>query len=284
MSISDAQRAAMEAYLGESGMAQNDLAYNFWLQLLTVLDSENGGFDTGALGFPVFTRSYIPRLIAPTFTGGASGAITLGTALPETYPECFLFFDENTLWVTLDEDEITIIDGNIAGFYYCEMTSTTEGTVYNNIFVPTVNAVPTVPTTLVPFVDPIIGGDGSTSQVLFDKCTVPANFINPQGIINFDGCIVGVSNNYSVEMQIGGVPFLILLNFSPDTLGLAQTVNLFAQGDDNIRVLQAFAGLSATLSAPLDLTVANDIDVYLQNTNATDYSGLLNYGAIGDVR
>jgi hypothetical protein len=145
------------------------------------------GISPGA-GGSTPTRSHIPVSKASTFAGvvDAPGEFALDIALPHAYPSCYLYFDENTLWVTLDVDEITIIDGNTADFYYCVMNSATEGTAYNNKYTPAVGVVPSIPASPTAFADDLVGGAGVTGDVIFYKTAIPAI---SRGVIEFHGVV-----------------------------------------------------------------------------------------------
>lgn len=66
----------------------------------------------------------IPFAIANTGTMAANGAVTLGTALPNAYPNVYLFFPAGAVFA-----------GSPAGWYLTQMSSTTVGVVFNNLYV-----------------------------------------------------------------------------------------------------------------------------------------------------
>lgn len=64
----------------------------------------------------------VPVGIPSNGTIGNNGALSGITALPTTYAAIYLYFGANVIGA-----------GVAAGFYYCVMSSTTAGTIYNNV-------------------------------------------------------------------------------------------------------------------------------------------------------
>ena len=123
---------------------------------------------------------------------GVNGALTLTTALQLTYPNIWLYFPAGAVY-----------SGSVAGVYFCQMTSTTLGTVYNNVLtgVPSIVASPTavVSPSIGAYTSPITAVDlfsfvlpggsmGANGQlVLYSEITVPNNANTKLGIINIGG-------------------------------------------------------------------------------------------------
>src|SRR5271167_731180 len=74
-------------------------------------------------GYAVLSKTAIPFIMAPSGVMSNNGAITLGTALPATYPNCFLYLAANS-----------INGANPAGWYYAQMASATVGQVFQNAY------------------------------------------------------------------------------------------------------------------------------------------------------
>jgi hypothetical protein len=136
------------------------------------LNKSNGDEWLPINGQALLGKSTIMLGIAPTFTGGASGAITLGTALPRSGIKGYLYFAADTLEV-----------GQTAGFYWVEMTNTTAGVVYNNEYTPGTD--PVQPTTLTAFADAIVGGNGVTSEVTAYSITLPSKALGKNGLVEY---------------------------------------------------------------------------------------------------
>lgn len=108
-----------------------------------------------------------PSGIAPTGAMGNNGALTLGTALPAVYSGIYLYFPANAIFA-----------GSAAGSYWCEMTSTTAGTVYNNLLagIPAWVNFPTQ------FVSTGPGAyTGEAGSVTLATYTLPADSLGPTG-------------------------------------------------------------------------------------------------------
>jgi len=67
--------------------------------------------------------SGVPFIVANTGTVAANGAITLGTALPTTYANAYMFLPAGAAFA-----------GSVAGWYYVQMSSTTVGVIFNNLY------------------------------------------------------------------------------------------------------------------------------------------------------
>jgi hypothetical protein len=79
-------------------------------------------------------------MIGDSGSVAANGVLTLGTALPTTYPNIYIFLPAGAAFAL-----------SPAGWYLCQMTSTTVGVIFNNVYVtgqpsvpPQANLVPIV--------------------------------------------------------------------------------------------------------------------------------------------
>lgn len=107
---------------------------------------------------------------APTGTIGDNGALTLGTALSVIYANCYLHFPANA-----------ISAGSAAGLYYVVMSSTTVGTIYNNLYTSGDPTAPAVPT---PFVTTGPGAyTGATTEITLRSYTIPAGLMRANSAI-----------------------------------------------------------------------------------------------------
>lgn len=138
-------------------------------QKLFITDVVPDGFEAywnGANWLPVggtlrLGAGGLPTGTAPTGSIGDNGALTLGTALASTVPNCYLYFPSGA-----------IVSGSAAGHYYVVMSSTTVGVIYNNLYT---SGDPTVPASPTPFVT---SGPGAYTGVLTEITqriyTIPA--------------------------------------------------------------------------------------------------------------
>ena len=106
----------------------------------------------GAFGFST-AKAPVTNAVPVFLAGGTTpsiannGALTALTALPTTYSGgIYLYFPQGAINATVSGP------GYAAGLYYCVMSSTTAGTIYNNIYDPTTGLMPTIPATPTPFV------------------------------------------------------------------------------------------------------------------------------------
>jgi hypothetical protein len=146
------------------------------------------GFDT------TLVQGGIPVILPPTGSFADNGALTVGTALDNTYTACFMYFPAGAIFV-----------GSSAGRYYVVMGSTTLGTVYNNTYIAGTPKIPASPT---PFV---CTGAGAYTQTvgtnIFLISTEPilGGTLGANGIIEIDH--LWASNNNAnaknVFVQLG---------------------------------------------------------------------------------
>ena len=116
----------------------------------------------------------VPSHIAPTGTMAANGAVTLGTALEFIYSSgCYIYFPAGAVYA-----------GSAAGSYYCVMSTTAVGTVYNNTLGNGLPVIPSIPTPIV------AAGPGAFTGVITEitlaTLTIPANLLSAGGSINLD--------------------------------------------------------------------------------------------------
>lgn len=63
----------------------------------------------------------LPVILPSSGSIANNGALTLSTALPDTYPDCWMYFPAGAIY-----------SGSAAGMWYVRMTTTTTGNVYNH--------------------------------------------------------------------------------------------------------------------------------------------------------
>lgn len=126
-----------------------------------------------AAGTPITLKQWaVPVGVAPSGTMGNNGAVTLGTALPNAYPGIWLYLPAGAVFA-----------GSAAGLYWCKMSSTTVGTVYNTVLDP-LTQVPYRPSADVPFVATGPGAfTGVTALVQVATVTVPGGSMRKNGSI-----------------------------------------------------------------------------------------------------
>jgi hypothetical protein len=142
----------------------------------------------------VISARALPFIIAPSGTMAANGAITLGTALPQTYANAYVYLPASAIGT-----------GSAAGWYFAQFTSATLGTVFNN---PYVSGPPNIPVNPVPFATAGPGAyTGVTTAVTGPSFTIPAGAMGPNGTLRVSHVwsFPGNGNNKTVAIAFGGV-------------------------------------------------------------------------------
>lgn len=210
----------------------------------------------------------VPIGIAPTGTMGANGAVTLGTALNTTYSGgVWLYYAAGAVYA-----------GSAAGFYWCVMSSTTVGTVYNNIYVPGTSSfgIPASPTAIV------AAGPGAFTGVTSSITAISANVLgNSLGVTgSLEANFLGNRNsagtsNVNVGIFLGGTDLQSNSGYATTQLTLAQKRSLYNCGraDRNIAPYYVNDGLTSSSSSPLlsiNTAIDQSLQIKIQLITATD--------------
>ena len=204
-----------------------------------------------------------PMILPSSGTIGNNGALSGLTALHGTYDSCYMYFPENA-----------IAAGVAAGLYYCAMSSTTAGTIYNNTYTsgaPTIPASPTAFSTTGP--GAYTQTTGSFITVL--SVTVPGNSMGINGGLDSQ---VALSNNNSAgvktfQIKLGAYTMLWASNTTALLFGSLQPFikNMGVANRQNGNVWGAAPGTIDT-TTDQTLVVAGMLEVatdffYLQGIN-----------------
>jgi hypothetical protein len=128
-------------------------------------------------------QANIPVMIPPTGSIADNGVLTVGTAFQETLSNCYLYFGANV-----------IAAGVAAGLYYTEMSSTTAGVIYNNVYTA---GAPVIPTK-VPFVTTGTGAyTQTTAEIQAYSFTVKGGLLGANGSLQ--------SKHYSQQNNTAGL-------------------------------------------------------------------------------
>jgi len=120
-------------------------------------------------GIGIVGQSTVPVGIAASGSVAENGAITIGTALPVVY--------SSGIWLALPA--AAAYADSPAGTYWCVMSSTTVGVIYNNLLVG-VPYVPTAPTAIVS-ARAATNYTGVTTAVALATVTVPGGLVGANG-------------------------------------------------------------------------------------------------------
>jgi len=174
----------------------------------------------------------VPVYLPSSGTIGNNGSLTLTTALPLIYPNVYLYFPVDT-----------IAAGVAAGLYYCQMSSTTVGTIFNNTYTTGVPSIPASPTAFV--------------------TTGPGVYVQTTGanITLVNATILGGS------MGINGA---FKAHFRYNYLNSAGTKTIGLYHDSSI-----VFGTTATTSASIDV-LSKATNAGIENSQYVNNTGLLN--------
>jgi len=140
----------------------------------------------------------LPMVVPSNYTMGDNGAISGIAAFTATFSSgCYMYLPANGIYA-----------GSAAGLYYCIMSSTTAGTVYNNTYT---SGVPTAPESPTPFVTTGPGAVVQTSGVILPllTLTLPAKSLGTNGYALARGRSFGSgASNKRYYMSLGGIDAL----------------------------------------------------------------------------
>ena len=244
----------------------------------------NTGDITGVLGAQgqtqFFPRSLgsagVPVAVANSSAAGilTVGTFTLGTALPRIYPAIWLYFPANA-----------VLGDTTGGLYYCVMTSTTAGTVYQgkNGVANGVGAVtfqPTIPATLTAVVGGNAAYTGSTTETFLVNVALPAGCIGVNGSVRVT--VLETTNNSAgaktYKTYLGASQVGQSGSYTTSTGGtqMIQVRNAGAQNFNNSSVVGGTSATAAVYTA-IDTSVSSFIALSVTSAVATDVSVIEGY-------
>jgi len=142
-------------------------------------------------------QSHLPFVIVSSGTMGNNGALTGITAVPAIYASAYCYLPANA-----------IVAGSAAGFYFCQFSSTTAATIFNNTYT---SGTPTIPTPT-PFVTV---GPGAYTQstgtyLTAYSLTIGANTIGVNGTVRASGLVSSnnTANGKAIRLVFGGTMIL----------------------------------------------------------------------------
>lgn len=215
----------------------------------------------------VLIQEGLPIGIPSSGTIGNNGALSGLTAFTTTYSGgIFLYFPANAIFA-----------GSLAGPYYCVMSGTTAGTIYNNTYT---SGIPEIPASPTPFVTT---GPGAYTQAVTEITTlsfpniIPANFLGINGGFDTRFSILAPSTagNKTVRHKLNTSNYGV---FSATTNGFyTQLTSLVNSGrsDRQISTNWNAVGIGTSIDPNLypseDTSVACSLSSSSQIAVATDY-------------
>lgn len=210
-------------------------------------------------------RGALPMIMPPNSTSlSAAGALVLATALDQTYANCFMWFPANAVATV-----------SAAGMYFVQMSSATNGTVFQN---PYLGGTPVVPTALIACTTASTYTQTTGSAVTVTFYTVPGNGMGLNGEVTAFG---QYRNNNSAgakthTMAFGGTAICTLSTTTNQSTAAQR--NIINRAATNLQSVQAAGsnGIGASAGLPPALaidTTANVILAFqLQLAVATDWA------------
>lgn len=218
--------------------------------------------DSGLPLRRVLQQQGIPTIVVPNGTVATAGVITVGTALPLTYPRA---------WIYLPAGAVV---GGLAGWYYCVFSSTTVGQVYTNY--QAAMDKPFVPASLTA----AVGSNAAyttlvATDVVMGAAMIPANLLGQFGSVDVTAFL---SYNSTAGAKVGKVRFgagTVVSSSATTTNGIVVRKRVQNRAT-NSQVIQAALETGATIAtAPtllaIDTTADVQVDVVGQVAVATDY-------------
>lgn len=210
----------------------------------------------------------IPFIIAPTGTMANNGAITLGTALSTTYANAYINLPANAIQA-----------GSLAGWYFCQMSSTTVGTVFNNAYTTGLPAIPVAPTS---FVSTGPGAyTGVTTSVTGPQLPVQANTMGPNGILRITqlSAVPLNTNSKTIGINVGATTVYALTLTGASNYANESITTVWNRGvsNSNISMNSPGTGLGSPVSgtsltySSINFAATQNISFTGQLAVATDY-------------
>lgn len=152
----------------------------------------------GTIAFSqILSQSGIPFILPSSGTMGNNGALTALTALAQTYSDgCYMYFAA-----------AQIAAGSTAGWYWTVMSSTTAGTVFNNVYT---SGQPTVPSSNTAFATTGPGAiTGVTTSIPAITVSLVGGSMGNNGELTFEMFDVqpNTAGTKSLNVTLGGTIF-----------------------------------------------------------------------------
>jgi hypothetical protein len=248
----------------------------------TVSAAEFTAFDTlvsGAL-ISATASTAIPVFVQSNGSVAANGALSGLTALPETFPSVWLYFPAGAVY-----------SGSVAGLYYCQMSSATAGTIFNNILSQSTGQVPYIPSSPTPIAAAGPGAYTQSTSGYILPIKIPGAVMGPNGVArasalfqvinnaNSKSCSIAIGQSYSSGTNIHNSTVLSL-----DTAGASRKIrNRGSQARQiSFPAVQGYFSEDNSMGvAPVATTIDTSVDWYVMFHlfigTATDWGGILGF-------
>lgn len=217
----------------------------------------------------ILAQSAIPMILPSSGTIGNNGALSGLTALPATYASCYMYFPANA-----------IAAGVAAGLYYVVMSSTTAGTIYNNVYSGEVPQIPASPTAFMT-TGPGAYTQTTSSTITLESVTIPANTMGNNGafrIIKASFSINNSANNKSVSVMHNSTTILgktrtttVQESFGPYTVSNRGVANRQIAASSNYIMDGNTAGASSYYYGTIDTSITSTLNATASIASAADF-------------
>ena len=223
----------------------------------------NGTYWYPANGYVVLLKSAIPIISPSTCTMGNNGAFTGMTAHPTTY--------SGGSWVLWPAGGIAAGVPAAATFLWTVFSSTTAGTVFNNVM-PS-SGFPTPPTSTTPFVTTGPGSVmGNTSATILLTVQNPGGAMGPNGKLRIS-LGANYTNSSGTKTFSAKISTTTLLGLAlTTTAAIYYTLLVSNAGAQNVNKVYSAQGAGGTNQgySSIDTSVAQNITFNITDNTATD--------------
>jgi hypothetical protein len=229
--------------------------------------------NVGPSNEAVYSKGAIPFIWGNSGTVAANGALTLGTALPQAYPDAFMLFPAGAVFA-----------GSPAGAYYVKFSTTLLGQIFNNVYIPGIP--PAIPAVLNPVAAAGPGAyTGVTGLTNGPNIVLPANTIGPTGFMWLESLwsIFNSAGAKTPTISLGGQTLMAINQTTNQSL--LTPVSLWARGAQGKNQVSfatsnaAGSGAAAGIvnQSTVDLTAQQTLQLACNVAVATDYCVLEAY-------
>lgn len=202
-----------------------------------------GAFENDDAVSPIkVVVSAIPFIIAGTGSMGNNGAITLSTAIPTGCGTngCYVYLPINSISSSLPA---------AAGWYYCVMSSTTVGQVFNNPYTSTLfTGQPYIPATPLAFATTGPGAfTGVATAVTGPSFVLPANLMGMSGLLEITALFgyTGTVSSKNMVIKLGTATVFTFTTTTAANISTQALVTVQNQGVANSQVVSQQGTLGA---------------------------------------
>jgi hypothetical protein len=233
------------------------------------LQSWNGSTWISGLEYTLL-QTGVPMIIPPSGNMGNNGVFTLGTALDRTYASAYMWF-----WTG------DIASGLSGGWYYVQMTSATQGTVFNNTYRFGQPIIPSSPTA---FATTGPGAWTLTINTLVTSltCNIPAFGLGLNGRFEIEvgWTASNTSGSKAMALIYGGSSLFSDTQSDAQSNGYTTTRTVINQGQLGAQVVDGVQGAGTDLGQgfiTVDSTKGQTIWAYLNVESANTDWMILHY-------